>query len=204
MFRSTALAMKMNGKVISVSGGGEVTTAQVKSALITAVASGDVNLGSAIGATLAYTSLGTAWETNAATTYANLLAAYKEIPNSGIPFFISTDQHGRGVEVNRWLNNHDAAVNGMEVMNLNLGDTVNDIFNEYELSNIYARSWQIKNHIMVYGNHEIKMKSEIPNYYDLSRWFISTRGRKNNIGPMGCFTVYDDAHSVKYVWLPDR
>ena len=58
LFRSTALAMKMNGKVISVSGGGEVTTAQVKSALISAVASGDVNLGSAIGATLAYTYLG--------------------------------------------------------------------------------------------------------------------------------------------------
>lgn len=188
-----------NGEVISVSGGSELTNAQIKTALISAVASGDVNLGSAIGATLSYTSPGTTWETYAETAYANLLAAYKAIPNSGIPFFVSTDQHGRGVEVNRWLNNHDAAVNGMEVMNLNLGDTVLDIFNESELSNIYARSWQIKNHIMVFGNHEIKMSSEVPNLYDLNRWFISTRGRKFYIGPMGCFTVYDDAHSVKYV-----
>lgn len=190
-----------SGEVITISGSGEVTNAQIKTALISAVASGDVNLGSAIGATLAYTSPGTAWEANAEAAYANLLNAYKEIPNSGIPFFISTDQHGRGVEVNRWLNNHDASVNGMEVMNLNLGDTVLDYFNESELSNIYARSWQIKNHIMVFGNHEIKTSTETPNLYDLNRWFISTRGRKFYIGPMGCFTVYDDAHSVKYVCI---
>jgi hypothetical protein len=186
-----------NGQPISV--GGELTNADVKKALISAVASGDVNLGSAIGATLSYTSPGAAWETNAATAYQNLLTAYKAIPNSGIPFFITTDQHGRGVEVNRWLNNHDAAVNGMGVMNLNLGDSVLDVFNESELSNIYNRSWQIKNHIMVFGNHEIKASTETPNLYDLNRWFISTRGRKFYIGSMGCFTVYDDAHSVKYV-----
>lgn len=186
-----------NGTQISV--GGELTNAQVKSALLSAVASGDVNLGATIGATLSYISPGTAWETNAETAYQNLLNAYKEIPNSGIPFFISTDQHGRGVEVNRWLNNHDKSVNGMEVMNLNLGDTVTDVFNEFELSSIYNRSRQIKNHIMVFGNHEIKMSTEVPNLYDLNRWFISTRGRKFYIGPMGCFTVYDDAHSVKYV-----
>ena len=185
------------GNQISV--GGEVTTTDVKTALISAVASGDVNLGSAVGATLSYTSPGTAWETNAATSYANLLEAYKAVPNSGIPFFITTDQHGRGVEVNRWLNNHDASINGMDVMNLNLGDTVVDIFNAAELGNIYNRSWQIKNHIMVFGNHEIKAGTETPNLYDLNRWFISTRGRKFYIGPMGCFTVYDDNHSVKYV-----
>lgn len=186
-----------NGTQISV--GGELTNAQVKSALLSAVASGDVNLGAAIGATLAYTSPGTAWETNAETAYQNLLNAYKEIPNSGIPFFICTDQHGAGVEAHRWLNNRDAAVNGMDVMNLNMGDTVSDIFNESELSGIYSRSWQVKNHIMVFGNHEIKVGSETPNLYDLNRWFVSTRGRKFYVGPMACFTVYDDAHSVKYV-----
>ena len=186
-----------NGNLLEA--GGEVTSADIKTALMAAIADGSVSLGSAIGATLAYTSPGEAWETNAATAYGNLLEAYKAIPNSGIPFFISTDQHGRGVEVNRWLNNYDAAVNGMEVMNLNLGDTVTDIFNATELSGTYNRSWQIKNHIAVYGNHEIKKGTETPNYYDLMRWFISTRERKVYVGPMGCFTVYDDAHSVKYV-----
>lgn len=189
-----------SGEIIAVSGnGGGVTNAQVKTALISAIASGDVNLGSAIGATLSYTSPGATWETNAATAYQNLLNAYKAIPNSGIPFFIGTDHHGRGVEVHRWLNNHDKTINGMEVMNLNLGDTVIDVFNESELSDIYNRSWQIKNHIMVFGNHEIKMSTETPNLYDMNRLFTSTRGRKFYVGPMGCFTVYDDAHSVKYV-----
>lgn len=184
---------------VSLSGSAEPTSAQIKTALIRAIADGTVNMGSTIGATLAYTSPGTAWEAYAETAYANLLAAYKEVPNSGIPFFISTDQHGRGVEVNRWLNNYDANINGMGVMNLNLGDAVVDIFGEHELSNIYNRSWQIKNHIMVFGNHEVKEGSERPNLYDLNRWFVSTRERKFYAGPMGCFTVFDDAHSVKYV-----
>lgn len=186
------------GNPISV-GGGEVTTAQVKSALISAVASGDVNLGSAIGATLSYTSPGAAWEANAETAYNNLLAAYKAIPNSGIPFFISTDQHGRGLEQHRWLNNFDAEINGMGVMSLNLGDTVTDVFGEEWMTGFYNRTWQVKNYIGVFGNHEIKAGAEEPNFYDLNRGFISTRGRKCYVGPMGCFTVYDDAHSVKYV-----
>lgn len=187
----------INGNDVST--GGSLSSNDIKTALISAVADGSVNLGSVVGATLAYTSPGTAWETNAATAYTNLLEAYKEIPNSGIPFFLTTDQHGMGVEANRWLNNNDANANGMGVINLNLGDTVSDYFNEGELSNIYRRSWQIKNHIMVFGNHEIKMTTEVPNLYDLNRWFISTRGRKVNVGPMGLFTVYDDAHSVKYI-----
>jgi hypothetical protein len=190
-----------NGELITVSGsgGGEITNAQIKTALISAVASGDVNLGSAIGATLSYTSPGAAWEANAATAYQNLLTAYKAIPNSGIPFFISTDQHGRGLEQHRWLNNYDKATNCMEVMNLNLGDTVIDVFGESSMSSFYERTWQVKNYIGVFGNHEIKVGGETPNFYDLNRGFISTRGRKFYVGPMGCFTVYDDAHSVKYV-----
>lgn len=35
-----------------IAAGGEVTTAQVKSAMISAIASGDINLGSAVGATV--------------------------------------------------------------------------------------------------------------------------------------------------------
>lgn len=179
--------------------GGSVSSDEIKKALVGAVADGTVNLGSVVGATLAWNSPGAAWEAYGAAAYQNLLTAYKAIPNSGIPFFVGTDHHGRGVEVHRWLNNHDADTNGMGVMNLNLGDSVTDIFNESELSNVYARSWQVKNHIMVFGNHEIKMTAEVPNLYDLNRWFISTRGRKFYVGPMGCFTVYDDAHAVKYV-----
>ena len=60
-----------NGEIITVSGdgGGGITSAQIKTAFLSAVASGDVNLGSAIGATLSYTSPGTPWERNAETAY---------------------------------------------------------------------------------------------------------------------------------------
>ena len=187
----------INGNEIA--SGGEVSTAQIKTALMSAIASGDVNIGASVGATLGYTSPGTAWETNAETAYNNLLTAYKEIPNSGIPFFISTDQHGRGLEQHRWLNNFDADINGMGVMSLNLGDTVTDVFGESWMTGFYNRTWQVKNFIGVFGNHEIKAGTETPNFYDLNRGFISTRGRKFYVGPMGCFTVYDDPHSVKYV-----
>ena len=187
----------INGNEIA--SGGEPTIAQVKTVLLSAIASGDVNMGASVGATLGYTSPGTAWETNAETAYNNLLTAYKEIPNSGIPFFISTDQHGRGLEQHRWLNNFDADINGMGVMSLNLGDTVTDVFSESWMTGFYNRTWQVKNFIGVFGNHEIKAGTETPNFYDLNRGFISTRGRKFYVGPMGCFTVYDDTHSVKYV-----
>ena len=183
----------INGNEISA--GGELTTADVKKGVIAAIASGDVNMGSAVGATLSYTSPGTAWETNAVTAYNNLLNAYREIPNIGVPFMIYTDQHNSGVEPMRWLNNHDADINGMGVMNLNLGDTCDADFNETVLSKLYDRTWQIKNYIGVLGNHD----AINGNYYDLNRWFISTRGRKFYNGAMPCFTVEDNAHTVKYI-----
>ena len=78
----------------SISSGSTVSSSDIKTALIGAVADGTVSLGESVGATLAYTSPGTDWETYANQAYQNLLTAYKSIPNSGIPFFISTDQHG--------------------------------------------------------------------------------------------------------------
>lgn len=186
------------GNTLSV--GGEVTSAEIKTALIGAIADGSVNMGAAIGATLTYTSPGPAWETNAETAYASLLAAYKAVPNSGIPFFISTDQHGSGVEQHRWLNNHDSDANGMGVMSLNLGDTVTDYFNAKQLTSLYQRTKQVKNYIGVYGNHDImKGSTEIPNYYDLRRYFDATREQTFSTDQQGWFVVVDEAHSVKYV-----
>ena len=183
----------INGKEIA--SGGEVTTAQVKSALISAVASGDVNLGSAIGATLSYTSPGTAWETNAETAYQNLLTAYKEIPNSGIPFFISTDQHGRGVEQHRWFNNRDT--DGMHALNINLGDTVVDTFGTTAMNNILARTWQIKNFVSVVGNHEFKEGSEPVNSYDINRTFITTMDGVKAVSPLNCYSIVEGSHNYK-------
>lgn len=179
-----------------------ITSNDIKTALVGAIADGTVNLGSQIGATLSYTSPGTDWETNVETAYQNLLNAYKENPNSSIPFFITTDQHGRGIEPNRWLNNRDK--DGMNMLNINLGDTVVDVFNLTELNNILTRSKQIKNYVAVVGNHECKYSKETMNSYDLCRTFISTNLVKHmNPSPMNCYAIYDEPHNVKYVTVEE-
>ena len=190
----------INGNVIETKG--SVSSSDIKTALIGAIADGTVNLGSAIGATLSYTSPGDAWEANAETAYQALLTAYKESPNKGIPFFISTDQHSRGVEVNRWLNNRD--VDGINMLNINLGDTVYDYFNLTELNNILNRSKQIKNYVAVVGNHECSYKADIMSEYDLCRTFVSTNLVKHmNPSPSNSYAVIDELHNVKYIIIEE-
>ena len=186
-----------NGGVLSV--GGDVTTAQVKSAMISAIASGDINLGSAVGATVSYTSPGTAWETNANTAYQNLLTAYKEIPNYGVPFFISTDQHGRGMEQHRWMNNAD--VDGMEVINMNLGDSTQDVYGTEAIQSFLSRTRMLKNFCAVPGNHDYKHGSEEVRRFVISGGFFSTMNRRMSETD-GCnYVVLDNAHNVKFIAL---
>lgn len=176
-----------------------VSSADVKKALQSGIADGSINLGSAIGATLAYTSPGEAWEANAETAYQNLLSAYEENPNGNIPFFLTTDQHSNGVEGNRWVNNRDT--DGMNLVNLNLGDTVQDKHYPSELENIYARTRQIKNYIGVAGNHEAVYASGNPmSNARLSKIFSTTNLRKvMSKSPAPVFSVVDDFHRVKYL-----
>lgn len=189
-----------NGNEIST--GAEISSTDIKTALIGAIADGTVNMGSAIGATLSYTSPGETWETNMETAYQALLTAYKESPNRAIPFFITTDQHGRGIEPNRWLNNRD--IDGMNMLNINLGDTVQDVFNLAELNNILERSRQVKNYVSVVGNHECNYGSETMSKYDLCRTFISTNLIKHmNPSPSNSYAIIDDLHNVKYVVLEE-
>jgi hypothetical protein len=190
----------INGNTIET--GSNVSSTDIKTALIGAVADGSVNLGSSIGATLAYTSPSAAWETNAETAYKLLLDAYKQSPNSAIPFFITTDQHGRGVETNRWLNNRDK--DGMNILNINLGDTVTDKFNLTELNNILARAKQIKNYVSVVGNHECLYGNEIMSSYELCITFVSTNLVKHvNPSPSNSYAIIDDLHNVKYIILEE-
>ena len=183
------------GTVISV--GGEVTTSQIKSAMISAIASGDINLGSAVGATVSYTSPGTAWETNANTAYQNLLTAYKAIPNYGIPFFISTDQHSSGMEQHRWMNNAD--VDGMEVININLGDSVLDRYGSSAIQGFLERTKMLKNFCAVPGNHDYAYGSETVSRFVISSGFFSTMNRRMSETD-GCnYVVLDKAHNVKFI-----
>jgi hypothetical protein len=175
-----------------------VSSEDIKKALMGAIADGSVNMGSQIGATLAYTSPGAAWETNANAAYQSLLMAYKAKPNQSIPFFISTDQHGRGLEQHRWLNNTDK--DGMEMASINLGDTVIDVFNMTEFANQLARTQQVKNYIGVAGNHEYKHGSEIMSDYEVCRVYNTTDyDRMMNPSPADNFVVIDGLHCVKYV-----
>lgn len=187
----------INGTQLDIGGG--LSNAQVKSALLKAVADGDVNLGAVVGASIAYTSPGETWEANGVVAYNNLCTAYKITNNTGIPFFISTDQHSGGVEQHRWLNNLDSDANGMNVISINLGDTVLNTFSIAQLKAHYERTWQIKNYISVAGNHEYAMGGEIPTYHDIKRYFGATKDERYNTAEQNCFVVVDDYHNVKWV-----
>ena len=183
----------INGNEASIN----ITDDAIKTAFIGAVASGEVNLGNSVGATLSLNGLNSDWQTDAETVYNNLLIEYKKIPNNGIPIFITTDQHGRGIEANRWVNNQDN--DGMEIANINLGDTVTDVFNLEELNTLLARSKSIKNYIAVPGNHEYKHGSEVMTNYDICRTFISTYDKQVCPNYPNCYTVIDGKHNVKYI-----
>ena len=73
-----------------------VSSADIKNALLAAIADGSVNLGNAVGATLAYTDLSNAWIANAQSAYTSMLEKYKTLANGAIPFFISTAEQEIG------------------------------------------------------------------------------------------------------------
>lgn len=185
----------VNGNVISSGGGGDV-----KETFLELVADGEINLGSAIGATLAYNGLTDAWITNATTAYNSMLARYTELANGSIPFFISTDQHGFGtnLEQHRWVNNIDA--DGMNMANINLGDTVQDYFAKSIMTTAIGRTKQIKNYISVVGNHDALWRgNDVPSVHDMTRFFHSTYDREITTGANSSYTVIDRKHAVKYV-----
>ena len=183
----------INGNIVT----NEISDKDIKTALINAIASGEVNLGNSVGVTLSLNGLNSDWQTNAETVYNNLLIEYKKIPNNGIPIFITTDQHGRGIEANRWVNNQDN--DGMEIANINLGDTVTDVFDLTQLNDLLIRSKQIKNYIAVPGNHEYKYGSTTMTNYDISRTFITTYDKQVCPNYPNSYTVIDGKHNVKYI-----
>lgn len=183
----------INGNIVT----NNISDEDIKKALISAIASGEVNLGNSVGATLSLNSLDANWQTNAETVYNNLLTEYKKIPNDGIPIFITTDQHGRGIEGNRFINNIDT--DGMEITNINLGDTVTDVFNLEQLNTLLARSKSIKNYIAVPGNHEYKHGTEVMTNYDVCKTFITTYDKQVCPNYPDCYSVIDGNHNVKYI-----
>lgn len=179
--------------------GGEVTPEAVTTAFMEAVATGEINLGTQVGATLAFNNLSQAWQDNAAAAYALMKAAYKAGANKGIPFFISTDQHGSGLEQHRWANNIDA--DGVDFANINLGDTVTDYFNYSQLASARARTAQVKNFISITGNHDALWSAtdQVPTIFDLTHYFHSTFDRAVIDKVNSSYTVFDAEHLVKFL-----
>lgn len=184
--------------VFNISGENIGTTQEdLETTFLELVASGEINLGAQIGATLSY-NLTNAWTTNANTAYISFLTRYKQLANKAVPFFISTDQHGAGVEQHRWANNVDA--DGVNFANMNLGDTVTDYFNYSQLNAMMGRTKQVKNYISITGNHDALYRGDdVPTIYDLTKDFLSTYDRIVTDSHNSSYVVYDNAHDVKYV-----
>lgn len=188
-----------NGNVI---GGGEITDESIKQAFINAIANGTINAGVVIGATLTYTGISNAWIENATAAYNLMLDAYKYKPSVAIPFFISTDQHGNGLQQHRWVNNIDK--DGLELININLGDTVQDVYGETTIQNLYGTIKQVKNYVGVVGNHECKHGADRFVELTLQKTYGTTNLRREmNPDKSDCYLVEDGLHNVKWLVLED-
>ena len=185
-----------------IGSGGTITDEQVKKAFISAIADGTINMGAAIGATLSVTTYSSSWETQAKAAYAMLLAEYRTKPHVSIPFFISTDQHGSGLQQHRFVNNIDK--DGMNLININLGDTVQDVYGETTIQGFYDTTKQVKNYIGVVGNHEAKHGADRMYELTLSKAYGTTNlPRRHPASKCDCFAADDPLHHVKWLVLED-
>ena len=187
----------VDGNVIST--GGEVTEEQVRNVFVQSLADGTITLPAQVGNTLGLdTHLFD--ETYAQTTYASLLSAFKSYPNS-VPFFINSDQHGRGVEIQRYVNNIDT--DGMECVNINCGDSVVDAYTAEALESVYLRIKYVKNYIGVPGNHDYKNTLDENLFWQIRRTFCTTNLERQMIttDDLDCYVAYHPMHSVKFICI---
>lgn len=186
-----------NGNII----GDQINSIAIRDAYINAIADRTINMGSAIGATL-MTTLSSEWKTAIDSAYAVLLDAYKRKPNICIPFFLTTDQHGSGLQQYRYVNNID--VDGMNLISINLGDTIVDYYIEAVMDVYYDTIKQVKNYIGVVGNHDATKidNSELLNELVINRTFSTTNlQRRNAPAKTPTYAVNDTLHGVKWIVL---
>lgn len=153
---------------------------------------------------LDFTNLTEKWQLKATTAYNLLLEEYKKVPNSGIPFFISTDQHGAGMEQHRFVHNMDK--DGMNLLSFNLGDTVKNTMIFAELDAALERVKDVKNYISVPGNHDYSGWQSVTKTpkYEINRYFIANNFQRHMFGEDDdSYVVYDTLHNVKIIALDD-
>lgn len=182
--------------------GASISSEDMRNAFIGAIADGTINPGSAIGATLSVQTYSAAWEANAQQAYASMFQAYRTKPNISIPFFISTDQHGGGLRQHRYVNNIDK--DGMNIVSINLGDTVQDVYGESTIQGFWDTTKQVKNFIGVVGNHEVKHGADRMYESTLSKVYSTTNlPRRSAPSKSDCYAVDDSIHAVRWIVLED-
>lgn len=187
-----------NGNILEI--GGTITDQQVQSAFVSAVANGVINFPAQIGGTR-QSNISDALKATANTAYASLLAHCSEHPNTSIPFYITTDQHGSGLQIQIHVNNIDS--DGLEIANINLGDTVTDYYEKDTLEGFTNTVKYCKNYIGVVGNHDKKTGYNVSDYV-LNHCFFTTYPNIKKINQhQDCYVVYDGRYSVKYIVVDD-
>ena len=188
------------GNEIEIESGGGASEEDVILAFNRAMVEGKIRVGGNIGDTQGIGSPVYFSKTHMDTSYANLLNAFKAHPNS-VPFFIHSDQHGRGVEISRYANNID--VDTVEYLNINGGDTNADVYDPELLNEIYNRTKYVKNFIGIVGNHDYKEGSISVSPYNIRKAFCTTNLKRRMIATseLDCYVAYHDIHSVKAICI---
>lgn len=177
-------------------GSDSLTPEQIQNAFVSAVADGTISFPAQIGGTRQCNAT-QALQTNCTTVYNAMLAYYKTCPNACVPFFVSTDQHGAGLQLPVLINNLDQ--DGVEIANINLGDTVTDYYETGVLEQTVSAVKYLKNYMGVVGNHDYKEGDDV-SYYIINNCFKTTYPVFKKIAdPHDCYTVYDGSHRVKYI-----
>ncbi len=178
----------------------EVTSEQIREAFAKALTDGTIKVFTQIGDTLGIADMSFFDKNYMDTAYANFLNAYKAHPNS-VPFFIQSDEHGRGLEINRYANNID--IDGIEYFNINGGDTNIDVYDSAYLGGLYERIKYVKNHIGIAGNHDYKVGNENISPYVIRKTFCTTNLYRRQITStdLNCYVAYHNRHSVKAICI---
>lgn len=190
----------INGNEVA-SGGGEVSEALVRQAIINGIQSGEIELPTTT--TSGTLSINTAlsayedWMAGVQSAYECMIADYRSDEVDGIPLFIGTDLHGATCDVFRIVHNTDK-----EVMALALGDLCTDYFNTTQMQSIKTSVNPISNIICVAGNHDVWTKegSDVhATYHALRQAFHVT----DPLYPDNrlYFSMVDYRHNVKYIVL---
>lgn len=175
----------------------------VKTAFQSLISSGEINLGSVPGVTLGYekTIATDDWAAKGKTQYDAMLAVFETLSNDAVPFFLSTDQHGSGLEQHRWANNLDK--DGMEYASMNLGDTLSTTdFAGFDA--LIPRVKLVKNYISVPGNHDyddaVGEDVDIADPYHIKKTFYTTYPNRVTLDANSdTYVVVDGNHNVKYL-----